>query len=263
MDKKIALVTGASKGIGLATAKLLYHNGYTVYGGARNSFTEEGITAVTLDVTKPESVKQAVDFVIGREGRLDVLINNAGMGISGPVETTDEADAKYIFDVNFFGAFYMVKAALPYLRKSRGRIINTSSVASYLSIPFQSFYSSTKAALDALAFALVSEVKPFGIKVTNILPGDTRTNFTDARRKGVEEKNGVYGERVARSVAVMENDERHGMPPEKTAKTVLKTLKKRNPPVIKAVGLQYKLFLFLNKILPKKFVIWVIGKIYG
>lgn len=261
--KKVVLITGASRGIGLATARLLAANGFAVYGGARKAFKEEGINDIVLDVTDSVSVKNAVGAVIAKEGRLDALINNAGMGISGAVELTSDEDAKYIFDVNFFGAFNMIKAALPYLRESKGRIINLSSVASILSIPFQSFYSSTKAALDALAFALISELKPFGIKVTNILPGDTRTNFTDARRKGFNENDSVYGGRISRSVALMEKDERGGMPPSCTAKAILKTLNKKRPPVLKAVGFKYRLFLFLNKILPKRLVIYVIGKLYG
>ena len=260
---KVALITGASKGIGLQTAKLLAKNGYKVYGGARKTFSEEDIVPITLDVTDINSVKNAVDFVIKSEGRLDLLVNNAGMGISGPVEYTTDEDAKYIFEVNFFGAFNMTKAAIPFLRENKGRIINISSVASALSIPFQSFYSCSKAALDAMAFALISELKPFGIKVTNVMPGDTKTNFTDARRKGFDEEDKNYGKRISRSISVMEHDERNGMSPVCVAKTILKVANKKRPPIAIAVGYKYKLFLFLNKILPKKWVVAVIGKMYG
>lgn len=260
---KVALVTGASKGIGLAVSQKLAAMGYTVYGGARGAFSHPDIISVQLDVTKPESVKQAVESIISKEGRLDLLVNNAGMGISGAVEKTPDDEARYIFDVNLFGPFFMIKKCLPYLRESKGRIINISSVAAALCIPFQAFYSSTKAALEGLTYALIPEIAPFGIKLTNILPGDTRTNFTDARKKSFEKEDPVYGDRIWRSVSVMEKDERGGMSPEKVANTIAKTLRRKNPPVIKAVGFQYKLFLFLNKLLPKKLVIWLIGKLYG
>lgn len=260
---KVALVTGASRGIGLAISRKLAEMGYTVYGAARVPFSQPGVISVQLDVTKPEQIEQAVEDIIQREGRLDLLVNNAGMGISGAVEKTAEEEARYIFDVNLFGPFFMIKKCLPYLRESKGRIINISSVASRLCIPFQAFYSSTKAALEALSYALMPEVAPFGVKVTNILPGDTRTNFTDARKKSFEKDDPVYGERIWRSVGVMEKDERGGMSPEKVANAVAKVLKRKNPPVIKTVGFQYKLFLFLNRLLPKKLVIWIIGKLYG
>jgi NAD(P)-dependent dehydrogenase (short-subunit alcohol dehydrogenase family) len=260
---KTAIVTGASKGIGLSAAKMLRDNGYTVYGLSRSPVSEEGIYGILCDVTDTESVKNAVKTVIEKSGRIDLLINNAGMGISGAVENTSEEDAKYIFEVNYFGAFRMIRECIPHLRQSKGRIINISSVAASLCIPFQAFYSSTKAAVDALAFALIPELKPFGIKITNILPGDTKTNFTSSRKKSQTVLDTVYGDRIERSVAVMEKDEQHGMPAEAVAKVILKTALKKNPPVYKAVGFKYKLFMFLNKILPKKLVIRVIGKIYG
>ena len=260
---KVALVTGASRGIGLAVSKKLARMGYTVYGAARAPFLQEGINGVQLDVTKPEQIEQVVESIIAKEGRLDLLVNNAGMGISGAVEKTPDEEARYIFDVNLFGPFFMIKKCLPYLRESRGRIINISSVASHLCIPFQAFYSSTKAALETLSYALMPEIAPFGVKITNILPGDTRTGFTDARKKSFEKDDPVYGDRIWRSVSVMEKDERGGMSPDKVANTIAKTLKKKNPPALKTVGFQYKLFVFLNRLLPKKLVIWIIGKLYG
>lgn len=260
---KVALITGASKGIGLSTAILLHKNGYAVYGCSRNGFEQDGINSIIADVTDENSIKNIVKTVIDKENRLDLLINNAGMGISGAVENTSEEDAKYIFEVNFFGAFRMIKECIPYLRKTKGRIINTSSVAASLCIPFQAFYSSTKAALDALAFALIPELKPFGIKVTNVLPGDTKTGFTDARRKNYSKNDNFYGEKIEKSIKVMEKDEQNGMSADCVAKVILKTLNKKRPPVTVAVGFKYKLFMVLNKVLPKKFVIFIIGKLYG
>lgn len=260
---KVVLISGASKGIGYHTAKLLAQNGYKVYGGARSGFSCEGVTSVKLDVCDAASVKEAVNFVVKNEGTIDILINNAGMGISDAVENTPEEQAKYIFDVNFFGAFRLIKECMPHLRKSGGRIINISSVAAALYIPFQAFYSASKAALDALAAALIPEVKNFGVKVTNILPGDTKTNFTDARRKSYRENDAVYGDRIKKSIETMEKDERGGMSPTRVAEAVLKCIKRKSPPVFTAVGFKYKVFLLLNKILPKKLAVYVIGKLYG
>lgn len=262
-DKKVVLITGGSKGIGLATAKMFAANGYTVYAAARNPFTAEGIISVMLDITDKQSIADAIARVTAEQGRLDILVNNAGMGISGPVEYTPDSEADYIFNVNYFGAFSMIKAALPYLRKSKGAIINISSVASSLSIPFQAFYSSSKAALDAMAFALRGELKPFGIRICNVLPGDTKTEFTDSRIKNFSESDPIYKDRIARSLAVMEKDERNGMPAEKTAKAIYKAAARKNPPPAITVGFKYKVFMLLNKILPRRFVIYIIGKLYG
>lgn len=266
MKKKVAFITGASKGIGLACAKMLASAGYTVYGGARSPFNEPGIIPVTIDVTDPQSVSAAQQLIRAAEGRIDVVVNNAGMGISGPVEYTKDSDARYIFDVNFFGVFLVTKAFIPLLRDSGGgKIINISSVASQLSIPFQSFYSSTKAAVDAMTYALRAELKPHKITAVAIMPGDTKTSFTDARQKCSLPHGGdaLYGERINRSVELMERDERGGMPPEKTAKLVYKMCRRKNPPPAVTVGGKYKLFLVLNKVLPRRFVNFIIAKMYG
>jgi NAD(P)-dependent dehydrogenase (short-subunit alcohol dehydrogenase family) len=260
---KVVFITGASKGIGLETAKLLAEKGYKVYGGARSDFNAKGVTSVKLDVTDTDSVANAVKYITDKEGGIDILINNAGMGISDAIENTPEEQSKYIFEVNFFGPFRLIKHCLPYLRKSGGKIINISSVAAALCIPFQAFYSCSKAALDALAFALIPEVKPFGITVTNVLPGDTKTSFTAARQKSYSDNDAVYGERIKKSIQVMEKDEQNGMPAIKVSDVILRCINKKSPPVYVAVGFKYKLFMLLNKILPKKFVIYVIGKLYG
>ena len=130
---KVVFITGASKGIGLETAKLLAEKGYKVYGGARSDFNAKGVTSVKLDVTDTDSVANAVKYITDKEGGIDILINNAGMGISDAIENTPEEQSKYIFEVNFFGPFRLIKHCLPYLRKSGGKIINISSVAAVVS----------------------------------------------------------------------------------------------------------------------------------
>ena len=153
--KKIAIVTGGSSGIGKAAALMLCENGYTVYELSRRGENYSSIFHITADVTNPASIAAAAAKVIEKEGRIDLLVNNAGFGISGPVEFTDSADAHAQLEVNFYGAFNCIQAVLPQMRaQASGRIINLSSVAAPIAIPYQSFYSAAKAAINSLTLAL-------------------------------------------------------------------------------------------------------------
>lgn len=203
---KIVVVTGATAGIGKAAAELFKKRGATVVCMARRLSDE--FDSVRADVTDADAVKAAISEIRNKYGRIDVLVNNAGMGISGAAEDTDTADVRRIFELNFFGMFNVTREVIPVMRENGGGVIvNVSSVAAELAIPFQSFYSATKAALSSFSAALRNEVAPFGIKVTCVLPGDVKTDFTAARRKNASD-NPAYGDRVARSVAVMERDEK-------------------------------------------------------
>lgn len=260
--KCVAIVTGASSGIGLATAKMLMKNGVIVYGLARNEFESE-FNYIRCDVTDYENVQNAVKSIFDKEGQIDYLVNCAGMGISGSVENTTEQNMKKIFNVNFFGTVNMCKATVPFMRQNKsGHIVNISSVAGELPIPFQTFYSATKASIESFTAGLAMEVKPFGIRAVCVLPGDTKTGFTQAREKNTADDES-YGERINKSVGQMEHDETHGMTPESVAKVICKVLSKKNPKPINAVGFKYKFFLFLSKILPKKFVYKILYKLYA
>lgn len=260
MEKKVVLITGVSSGIGLELAKKFIKNGNIVYGVSRKPFSLEGLTHIICDVSSLEQCQNAIRNVVENEGKIDILINNAGMGISGSIENTSEQDARKIYDVNFFGTFFMCKAALPFLRESKGRIINVSSVASKFYIPFQGFYSATKASIDAISAAMRAETKPYGVRITNVLPGDTKTSFTANR---VKQDDGVYNERYISSVGKMEHDEQNGMSSEYVAKVIYKVATKRRPPLTKTVGIPYKILLFLSKILPNRFIEWVVSKMYS
>lgn len=261
MENKVAIITGASSGIGKATAEYLSDKGYKVYGFSRRA--SNGIESVCVDVTDRAALFEAVKEVFAREGRIDALINNAGMGISGAVEDTDDAAVRKIFDVNFFGTLHATQAVLPYMRKTGGgTIVNVSSAAAPLSLPFQAFYSATKAAVTSLTEALRIEVKPFGIKVASVLPGDVKTDFTAKREKNKSD-NPVYGERIDRSVSKMERDEQNGMPARVIAREIYKLLKSKNPPVYKVGGRSYAFLVGLAKLLPKRTVSFLIGKLYG
>ncbi|MFA5006131.1 MAG: SDR family NAD(P)-dependent oxidoreductase [Candidatus Izemoplasmatales bacterium] len=261
---RTVVVTGASSGIGYAIASHLAAAGWTVVGLSRTLPKKPyAFDYVTADLTREDDVLHAVkDGILVKHPRIDALVNCAGMGISGAIEETLLADAKRQFDVNLFGAFAITKALLPALRASQGRIVNVSSVAAELAIPFQAFYSMSKAALNAFNDTLRLELRPLGVQVAAVLPGDTATGFTDSREKRAG-STGVYDARIARSVAKMETDERHGMPPEAVARVVGRVLDRRRMPPQVAVGFQYKLFLFLKRILPKRLVEAVVYGMYG
>ena len=260
--KKVALVTGASSGIGLAVSGQLLALGYTVYGLSRRGTSAVGILPITAEVTDEEAVKAAVASVFEKEGRIDLLINNAGMGISGPVEFTEAEDMKRIMEVNFYGQVYCAKAVLPYMREQgSGRIVCTSSVAAPIAIPYQSFYSCSKAAVSAMALALRNEVKSFGIEVCAVMPGDAKTGFTDARKK--ESKgNDVYTHNES-AVAAMEKDERGGMTPDDVAAVIVKAATVKNPKPLFTAGAKYKVFVVLFKLLPYRLAYWIVGKMYS
>ena len=261
--RNVVVITGGSSGIGKSTADLFRKNGCTVYELSRTGKSEGGVTHITADITNPEDIQRAFKEVFDKEGRIDLLINNAGMGISGAIEFTSAQQAHRIFDVNFFGTFECCKQALPYLRKTEGsRIINLSSVAAPLSIPFQAFYSATKAAINSLTLALANEVLPFGIKVSAVMPGDVHTGFTAAREKN-EDGTALYGETITRAVSSMEKDELSGMTPDFIASVIYRVSQKKNPKVLYTAGGKYKLFVFISKILSVNFCNKLVGKIYS
>lgn len=263
-DKRVALVTGGSSGIGKAVCEWLAKDGYTVYEFSRRDREEQkNIRHISCDVTDENAVKESVEKVISECGAIDLLVNNAGFGISGAVEFTDLNDAKRLFDVNFFGNVAITSAVVPHMRSAKGgKIINISSVAAELSIPYQSFYSAGKAAINSLTLALRNELKQFGIKVCALMPGDVHTGFTDKRQKNID-GNDIYGGSIERAVAVMEHDELNGMKPQTLAKKVAKLAKKRSVKPFYTCGFKYALFLFLAKILPRRLSNYIVGKIYG
>lgn len=255
-------VTGGSSGIGLAIARHFAGKGHTVYSLSRRP-SMDGVRHIPCDVTDEASVNAAFAALEQAEGSLDILINNAGFGISGAVEFTELQKARNLFDVGYFGVLACVKHALPLLRKSDAPLIlNVGSLAAALPVPFQSVYSSAKAAVSALTLCLVNELRPFGIRVCAVLPGDVRTGFTAARDKSADGKE-LYGERLERAVARMEADEKNGMPPERIADAVYRAAMKRRPKPLFTVGAGYKLLFALSGLLPVRFVNWIEGKLYG
>lgn len=261
--KKVALVTGGSSGIGRATAVSLLDKGCTVYELSRRDNPPEGVHHITADITDEAQVSSAVDEVISREGRIDILVNNAGFGISGAAEMTDTKASHAQLELNLYGADNVTRAVLPHMReKKSGRIIFVSSIAGILPIPFQLWYSVSKAAIASYALALQNEIRPFGITVCAILPGDIATGFTDAREKS-SDGDSVYGGRIERSVKTMEKDERGGMSPDKAGGYIAKLAMKKRTSPLKAIGLSYKAVAVLSKLLPRRFSNYIVSLLYA
>ena len=218
--KKVIVITGGTSGIGLQAARVLKQKGCRVYELSRRESGTDAAMHIQADVTDEDQVRRAIEQIMDREKHIDVVINNAGFGISGAIEYTDTEEAKRQFDVNFFGMVRVNRAVLPIMhRQGYGRIINMSSVAAPIAIPFQAYYSASKAAVRTYTMALYSEVKPYGIEVCAIMPGDIATGFTAARRKNPDGDE-AYGGRISRSVAVMEHDEQTGITAEKAGEYV-------------------------------------------
>lgn len=260
--KKVAIITGGSSGIGKAVAEKFAAGGYTVYELSRSGQDRGEIIHITADVTDPGALEAAFAKINAAEERIDLVVNNAGFGISGATEFTDIEEAKRLFDVNFFGAAAALKISMPYLRKSKGRIINISSAAGAIPIPFQSYYSASKAAINALCEAVRCEVRPFGVTLCCALPGDIKTGFTDARRKD-HVGDDLYGGRIGRSVAGMERDEQQGMTPDYAAKCIYRIAKKRSVRPFYTIGPLYVLLMAAARILPRRLVNWVVGLLYA
>ncbi|MFP4478932.1 MAG: SDR family oxidoreductase [Candidatus Izemoplasmatales bacterium] len=262
---KIVLVSGASSGIGFETAQYLHALGYQVIGISRTyPKFEYGFDYFLCDITDEDKVKEIKQLIEKKYGHIDVLLNSAGMGISGAIENTPLEEVKHIYNINVFGHFLVTKNILPLLRLSKEpKIINISSVASDIALPFQAFYSMTKASIDAFTKALAIEVKPFKIKVCAILPGDIKTGFTKNRLQPYQVENDLYTERAKRSLNRMAKDEENGMHPKKIAKKIEKLIRKKRIPLRTTVGLSYKTIRVLNKLLPEKFVQFFVRKLYG
>ena len=256
------VLTGGSSGIGLATVTLFAERGWRVFELSRHGVSHDGITHVDCDVRNAESVQQAVATVLQQTDRIDVVISNAGFGISGAVEFTDLKEAERQMDVNFMGAVRLVQAVLPQLRTQRGgRIIFTSSVAALLAVPYQSFYSASKAAINALALALANEVRAFGISVSVMMPGDVSTGFTDARAKSVAGQEVYSG--AEKAVTTMEHDERNGMSPKQMARLLYHIAVCRSPRPQYVGGFSYRVLCLLDRLLPKRLVNWIEYQVYN
>ncbi len=266
---KVALVTGASSGIGQALAEKLAKQGVTVYAAARrleNTRHPDGgnLHTLRLDVNDQLSCEQAAQQIIAEEGRLDLLVQSAGFGIAGAVEDTSIDQARGQMETNFFGSIRLLPAVLEQMRNQKfGLIVNIGSVAGQIPIPFQAYYSASKAAVSALTLALANEIKPFGIRCMVVQPGDTRTGFTTSREVTDRSLKSVYADRCGRSIERMARDEQNGMTTEVAARVIASRIFRRRPPLLLNLGLVYKAFSLAVRLLPLRLVRFVVGLMYA
>jgi len=211
---KVILITGASSGIGLEIAGYLSKKEYIVYGGSRSAPQNDDFYQIRLDVTDDQSVRNAVNQIIDKEGRIDILINNAGIGSIGAVEKTSVLDIKKSFEVNFFGVIRVCQAVLPHMRKQKyGKIINMSTLGSMIGLPFRAFYSSSKGAMDLVTETLRLEVEHFGIQACTIHPGEVRTNIGNKRIISTQPSDKVYGKTINTVLEQLNGSVDHGKDP--------------------------------------------------
>jgi len=257
MEQKIVLITGGSSGIGKSIGLFLKSKGFTVYGTTRNLRKHTDFTAfdlLELDVREPNSINNAVTSLLQKEGRLDILVNNAGMGITGPLEETPHYEILNAFDTNFNGPLHMIKAVLPQMRlQNSGLIINITSIAAYMGLPFRGIYSATKGALELTMEALRMETKDFGIQITSLAPGDYATNIASGRYHVPEQTKSPYKETYGRTLALMNEGVAQGGDPKEVARKVFKIITTKRPRVHYTVGsFMQKFSLVLKKFLPDK-----------
>ncbi len=263
MTDKIAIVTGGTSGIGLCTAAALQQKGCKVYTFSRRSAGDPRFTHIPVDVTDPEAAGSAVRKVRDTEGHLDIVVNCAGFGISGAIEFTPLEDAKRQMDVNFFGMVNVNKPALTIMREQGGgRIVNTSSMAAVFAIPFQAYYSASKAAINSYTCALINEVKPYNISVCAVQPGDIKTDFTAVRKK-IEDGNEEYGGRIVRSVAKMEKDEQSGLDPQTAGNFIAKIALQTRVKPLYTIDFVSGAECILDRILPKGLAYKIVGSMYS
>ncbi|MGB3152055.1 MAG: SDR family oxidoreductase [Maribacter sp.] len=257
MERKIVLITGGSSGIGKAIGAYLTSKGYTVYGTTRNlsKYPDfEDFRLLSMDVRDPKSIQQAIAGLVEQEGRVDVVVNNAGIGITGPLEETPNVEVLKAFDTNFNGPLNVIKAVLPQMRlQKNGLIINITSIAGYMGLPYRGIYSATKGALEIITESFRLETKKFGIHLTCLAPGDFTTNIASGRYHAPVLKNSPYEEAYQKTLSSIDENVDNGGDPIDVAKKVLQIINTRNPKIHYKVGSFLQRFsIVLKRILPDK-----------
>lgn len=252
---KVVLLTGASRGIGLATAARLRARGHTVLATLRGEAGADALRAlgcevVPADVTRPETLSAAVEAAVARHGRLDAAVANAGQGLFGCFEDVDPEQVRALFEVNVFGAFETARAALPRLRASRGRLVVVGSIAGRRSAPGSGIYNASKFAIEGWAEALRFELAPFGVGVTVVEPGPTRSGFVEAAARGVRVGQGPYRAITERLLAVREAAMGTPEPAETVAEAICAAIEARDPPFRVPTGRGTAAQILLARTLP-------------
>ncbi len=257
MKSKVVLITGGSSGIGKSIGTYLKTKGFIVYGTARKPEKYSDFDAFQLlkmEVTNMDSIRETVETIISKEGRIDVLINNAGVGITGAIEETPHEEITKAFDTNFNGPIHMIKAVLPQMRKQKeGLVINITSIAGFMGLPYRGIYSATKGAMELVTETLRMETKDFGVHITSIAPGDFVTNIAAGRFHAPVLEESAYKQSYQKTLDLINKGVNQGEDPIMIAHTVLKVINAKNPKVRYKVGsFMQKFSLRLKSLLPDK-----------
>jgi len=253
---KIVLITGGSSGIGKSIGEYLTGKSMTVFGTSRTpqNYSNSKFPIIALDVTNNDSILSCIQTVLDAEGRIDVVINNAGVGITGPIEEIPEIELKRNFETNFFGPINVIKAVLPQMRKqSSGLIINITSIAGYMGLPYRGIYSASKGALELITEAFRIEIKDFNIQMTNIAPGDFATNIASGRFHAPIKEGSPYKKKYGSVLKAIDEDVNKGNNPIAVAEMVYKVIETKKPKTHYRVGaFMQKFSIVLKRILPDK-----------
>lgn len=253
---KVILITGGSSGIGKSVGEFLHKKGFKVYGTSRNpeNIKNSTFSLVALDVRNVESIQNAISQIIQKEGKIDIVVNNAGVGITGPLEEIPISEIKNNFETNFFGPIEVMKAVLPHMRSQKsGLIINITSIAAYMGLPYRSIYSASKGALELITEALRMEVKDFGIHITNVAPGDFATNIASGRFHAPLIKGSAYEIPYGNTLKMMDEHVDSGSNPDEMALAIFKIIETPIPKIHYKVGVfMQKFSIVLKRILPDK-----------
>ena len=265
MKQEVIIITGASSGFGKATAEMLTEKGYTVYGLCRREVEHPSIHYRKCDVRDREQIAAVVAKIIEEQGRVDVLINNAGMGIGGALELATEEEIDLQMGTNFMGCVNLCQAVLPYMRKARGgKIINLSSIGGVMGLPYQGFYSASKFAIEGFTEALAAEVTRFGIRVCMVEPGDFATGFTGSRKNSqatLDDED--YGPVFRNTLSLIEKEEYGGLKPEVLARRIMKLVEMKRPSLRNVVAnLEQWLSVVIKRILTGNQMVGILRSYY-
>jgi NAD(P)-dependent dehydrogenase (short-subunit alcohol dehydrogenase family) len=262
---KVIIITGISSGFGKEMARVLAEKGHVVYGTVRGKCAVPAyVKTLYMELADGDSIKKAVSQVYMNEGRIDVLINNAGMHSGGPVEDSSEETFRKQMDINFHGWVNTIKSVVPHMREQKsGLIINISSIGALTGLPFQGVYTSAKFAVEGLSYALRIELKPFNINVVVVNPGDFKTRNVETREVSIAE-NSAYQNQFEKSLAIIEKEEGNGKDPVILAKKIASIVDTKNPKYRYLVGsFIQKTAVCFKKIMPERIFTYLISKYYG
>ncbi|WP_419211703.1 SDR family oxidoreductase [Maribacter sp. X9] len=255
MKSKVVLITGGSSGIGKAIGICLKGKGYIVYGTTRDTSkhtTFSEFPLLDMDVRNRETIKKTIELLLEKESRIDVLINNAGIGITGPMEETPPEEILKAFATNFNGPISVINEVLPYMRtQGSGLIINITSIAGYMGLPYRGVYSATKAALELITESYRMETKKFGVHFTTLAPGDFATNIASGRYHTPVFDNSPYKDSYKNTLEAIDADVNSGGNPVEVGKKIAKIIATKNPkPHYKVGSFLQKMAVILKGILP-------------